>query len=399
MQVSGFDPIHLLSFLQIFLGSILSRAGAGRLLGSDMKKGKEEESNAAKPSEREVFELSGPVHLTFVDWRLPEHRRSVAASLVQGVYILERDRQQNRQGTTALASAWWEHFNFQLIQVLVDEADSSTFGAIYQYKQAQYLNVPNPVPSYVVAFRGTITKPDSRARDIKLDLQFVLNGLTRCSRYKAGLQAIEGLVSQVGPSNVWLAGHSLGAAIALQAGKHMAKRGCYVETYLFNPPFSSLPLEKIKDAWLKDGIRYTGSLLTAGLATLVKGISSSTSSITGLATHGPQSNDPFLGLYSWVPNLFVNPADPICLEYVGYFEYRDKMVAMGRGGIERIAAKNSIVSLVSGMMGRDGEAAHLLPSAFVTSNMSPAEDFKKAHGIHQWWSPHPYWHSKVYQLR
>ncbi|KAF9607775.1 hypothetical protein IFM89_000122, partial [Coptis chinensis] len=32
------------------------------------------------------------------------HRRSVAASLVQGVYVLERDRQENRQGPHALAS-------------------------------------------------------------------------------------------------------------------------------------------------------------------------------------------------------------------------------------------------------------------------------------------------------
>ncbi|KAF9598443.1 hypothetical protein IFM89_027876 [Coptis chinensis] len=32
------------------------------------------------------------------------HRRSLAASLVQGVYVLERDRQENRQGPHALAS-------------------------------------------------------------------------------------------------------------------------------------------------------------------------------------------------------------------------------------------------------------------------------------------------------
>ncbi|KAF9596372.1 hypothetical protein IFM89_009720 [Coptis chinensis] len=32
------------------------------------------------------------------------HRRSVAASLVQGVFVLERDCQENRQGPHALAS-------------------------------------------------------------------------------------------------------------------------------------------------------------------------------------------------------------------------------------------------------------------------------------------------------
>ncbi|GAB2293956.1 hypothetical protein Dimus_028170 [Dionaea muscipula] len=374
-----------------------------------MKRGKEKEENAAKPSDREVFEISGPMHLTFVDWRLPEHRRSVAASLVQGVYILERDRQQKRQGTAAaLASMWWEYFNFQLIQILVDKVDASTFGAIFQYKQMIIPYPPNqtaapcpsPSPSYIVAFRGTVTKPDSRARDIKLDIQFVLNGLTRSSRYQIGLQAVQGLVSTVGPSNVWLAGHSLGAAMALQAGKQMAKRGCYVQTYLFNPPFASPPLEKIEDQRLKDGIRFAGSVLTAGLATLVKGISSKSSSHSrSVGAQSSSTDDPFLGLYTWVPYLFVNPADPICSEYVGYFEHWSKMVAMGAGGIERIAAQNSILSLVSGVLGRDGEAAHLVPCAFVTSNMIPSEDFKKAHGIHQWWNPHPYWNSKFYQLR
>ncbi|KAF9613655.1 hypothetical protein IFM89_009543 [Coptis chinensis] len=37
-------------------------------------------------------------------WENAHHRRSVAASLVQGVYVLERDRLENRQGPHALAS-------------------------------------------------------------------------------------------------------------------------------------------------------------------------------------------------------------------------------------------------------------------------------------------------------
>ncbi|MFS7981678.1 hypothetical protein Hanom_Chr10g00953801 [Helianthus anomalus] len=43
----------------------------------------------------------------------PDHRRSVAACLVQGVYILERDRQENRQALEALAPPWWKWNFFQ----------------------------------------------------------------------------------------------------------------------------------------------------------------------------------------------------------------------------------------------------------------------------------------------
>ena len=58
----------------------------------------------------------------------------MAASLVQAVYVLERDRQLNRQSVEALAPSWWEFFHFELIRKLVDDADMSIFGAIFEFK-------------------------------------------------------------------------------------------------------------------------------------------------------------------------------------------------------------------------------------------------------------------------
>jgi hypothetical protein len=55
------------------------------------------------------------------------------ASLVQDMYILERDRQCSRQGPNAHASAWWRFFHFELRQVLIDAVDSSIFGAVYVF--------------------------------------------------------------------------------------------------------------------------------------------------------------------------------------------------------------------------------------------------------------------------
>ncbi|KAL7230001.1 hypothetical protein ACSBR2_008531 [Camellia fascicularis] len=279
-------------------------------------------------SEREIFSLSGPVYLTVDDWRNPHHRRSVVASLVQGVYILERDRQQNRQGPQALAPPWWDFFHFQLIHVLVDDVDHSTFGAIYEFKFPPYCNyfVQNP-PRYVVAFRGTITKPDTWLQDLKLDLKFIQNSLQQSTRFQVAMQAVQNMVAKAGAANIWLAEHSLGSAIALLAGKNMVKIGCFVETYLFNPPFTSAPIETIKNKKLKHQIRFTSSVVTAGIAVAVNGHHQS-----------PKKDDSFSVLSGWIPYLFVNPLDPISSKYIGHFEHRLKMMKVGDGSLGRLAA-------------------------------------------------------------
>lgn len=340
-------------------------------------------------SEREIFSLSGPLYLTVVDWRNTYHRRSIAASLVQSVYILERDRQQNRQGPNALAPPWWDFFHFRLIQVLVDNEDQSYFGAIYESKFPN--SHFNPAPKYVIAFRGTIAKKGNRSQDFKLDLGLIRNNLHTSSRFHIGLQTVQSIVQNHGVSDIWLAGHSLGSSIALLIGRDMVKMGIHLETYLFNPPFTSLPIEKIMtNEKLKHGIRFAHSVLTAGLA----------SAVNIHRPKPPHKIDPFALLSAWVPYLFVNPSDPICAEYIGYFEHREKMVAIGAGEIGRIATQNSIRSIIGNATGKDqSEPSHLLPSAFVTINLSPSPDFKTAHGIHQWWNPDLQCNYKLYQFR
>ncbi|KAJ6797181.1 GDSL esterase/lipase-like [Iris pallida] len=328
-------------------------------------------------SERDVFSVSGPTYLASVNWECPHQRRSVAASLVQSVYILERDRQENRQPPEALAPAWWEFFHFELIRKLVDDADLSIFGAVYEFKPAartQDSYLAN-APKIVVAFRGTLTKKDSIARDLNLDLQLIQNGLHQTSRSEIAMQAVRNVVSTVGSSNVWLAGHSLGSAMATLAGKNMAKTGVMLDTFLFNPPFVSAPIERIRDKKVKHGLRIAGSVITAGLSLALKG------------KNLPKSQDSFSVLSSWVPCLFVNPNDHICSEYIGYFEHRRNMEEIGAGSIERLATQNSLGDLFLSALGKESDPLHLLPSASLTVNLSPSPDFKQAHGIHQWWKP------------
>ncbi|KAF5734994.1 Dynamin-related 5A [Tripterygium wilfordii] len=344
-------------------------------------------------TEREAFDLSGPLHLTATDWTNATHRRSVAASLVQAVYILERDRQQKREGPDALASPWWEFFHFKLLRNLVDDADFCIFGAIYEFKPpSSHGEISTKgTPKYVIAFRGTLTKPDSFSRDIELDIHLIRNGLHRTSRFEIAMQAVRNMVASVGGSNVWLAGHSLGAAMAMLAGKTMAKTGIFLESFLFNPPFLSAPIERIKEKKVKHGIRIAASVITAGLA-------------IANASKNPrshQSNDQFTTLSAWVPGLFVNPADHVCSEYIGYFEHRKKMEEIGAGSIEKLATQNSLTSLLMTAIGKqqpqDQEPLHLIPSANVTVNLTPSRDLKAAHGIHQWWSPDMHFESNLHR--
>lgn len=296
--------------------------------------------------------------------------------MVQGVYILERDRQEKREGSKALAPPWWTFFQFKLLRPLVDDVDSSLFGAIYEFRpsNSQQNDTIYKSPRYVIAFRGTLNKSHSVSRDIELDIHLIKQGLHQTSRSEIAIQAVRNMVETVGDSNVWLAGHSLGSAMAMLTGKTMAKNGIFIESFLFNPPFVSAPIERIKDERVKHGIRFAGSVITAGLAFALQAKQSKDLAV-----------DPFAALAAWVPCLFVNPCDHICSEYIGYFEHRRKMNDIGAGVIEKLATQNSLGGLLMSAFGKESEPLHLIPSASLTVNVTPSRDFKEAHGIHQWW--------------
>ncbi|KAJ3692261.1 hypothetical protein LUZ60_012611 [Juncus effusus] len=328
-------------------------------------------------SEKDIFCVSGPKHLTSIDWSNKDHCRSVAACLVQAVYVLERDRQLNRQFPDNFAPAWWEFFHFDLIRKLIDDADMSIFGAIFELNPPILKNSDSPMtktPRFVIAFRGTITEKHSISRDLTLDLHLVQNGLHKTSRFLIAMQALKNVVSQFPNSEIWICGHSLGSGIGMLVSRNMVKTGKPIPTFLFNPPFCSAPIENIKDERVKQGIRIASSLLTAGLSLALKP-----------RNETPVLEDNFEKLSMWVPQLFVNPNDHLCSEYIGYFEHRDNMDNLGAGSIERLATRNSIGDLFLRFLGRESEPLHLVPSANLCVNLGISPDFKWAHGIMQWW--------------
>ncbi|KAI3938861.1 hypothetical protein MKW92_012484 [Papaver armeniacum] len=243
-----------------------------------------------KQPQNHDFTLSGLSRLTTVD------------CLVKGVYVMEDDRQTKREGCKALAPPWWEFFDFQLLDKLMDDVDWSIFGAVFEFKpKSNNYDYPKGAPRYVIAFRGTVLTEDTAVRDILLDINVFMNNLHHKS-----------------PSRIWLAGHSLGSAIAMLAGKTMAKRGILLVSYLFNPPFVAFLFENIGSRTVKNGIDLASRLLTYGKKDNQE------------KQVPPEHLCKDLSL--WVPNLFLHPADVICSGFIKYFELREKM--RSSGGIE-----------------------------------------------------------------
>ncbi|CAH8272076.1 unnamed protein product [Arabidopsis lyrata] len=259
----------------------------------------------ALDSDRDIFSISGPFHLTSIDWNNSYHRTSVASSLVNGVYILERDRQERRVGSGSLAMPWSMH----------------------------------------------------------------------------AIRAIRNVVDKHNHSAIWLAGHSLGAALVLLAGKTMTRFGYFLESYIFNPPISSIPLEQLP-----------GGDMLKGMFQITKSVVKATVAIALTDLH-VQEEDPKTA--SWIPYLYVNSADPICAGFIDYFKRKTFMSKIGASKIEKAGSGKSVRCLLLERKGKSSssdlstEPLHLLPSADMIVNKNKPTTSMTAHGLHQWWERDP----------
>ncbi|CAN8265012.1 unnamed protein product [Cochlearia groenlandica] len=327
-------------------------------------------------SDRENFSISGPCHLTSIDWTNMYHRTTVTSSLVKSVYVLQLDNEEKRVGLDAKAKPWFDFFHFTLLETLIDQHDSSIYGAIFEYKLNHlYQNAPHLkyVPRYVIAFRGTNLGPETRICDVKLDIRCFFNCLDKGARFLHAVEAIRTMVAK--HKNIWLAGHSLGAGLALLAGKTMIKDNVFLETYIYNPPISSMPLEKIiKSRKLKGIIRIAESVVKGTLALVLKELME-------------QQDDPKTAL--WIPYIYVNPFDIICSEYIGYFKHKTYMCKIGASEIETHSSKYSVRSRLSEIRKKgkssvkSTEPIHHLSAADMIVNRTKSS--VSAHGLQQWW--------------
>ncbi|KAM3261567.1 hypothetical protein ACQJBY_052316 [Aegilops geniculata] len=325
------------------------------------------------------FERSGPTHLMaragsgsirmMIDWDKEEHRRCVAASLVNSTYVMEKDR--GRWSRAQLAPAWWTSFHFHLERTRPLEDERSIFGAIYRHVPPPGQHHPS-APHYIVAFRGTMT-----VDDMQLNAHIVTNTVHDSNRSQLAHQAVRNLLGAVhSRCIVWLTGHSQGASLALEVGRHlMLDHRRNLPTFLFNPPQVSLaPVINLTHSPDDKTDLYTLSkLVKAGLGKVLR-------------PHRKRMEKLFEQLSSWAPNLYVHEKDFLCQGFIDYFEQREKLERRFRGAA-RSATALSYRDMLFYLLGKDKEPRpHLLPSATVWKNSTHVCRLR-SHGLKQWWKP------------
>ncbi|GJN32523.1 hypothetical protein PR202_gb21037 [Eleusine coracana subsp. coracana] len=334
---------------------------------------------------------SSPKKMIEIDWNNLDQRRCITACLVKGSYVLESDQTK----VTQLAPAWWQSFHFRRIDVLECACEcvfckifgpNTWFicGVVFEYVPPEGVPRHPKAPRYIVAFRGTMPRDPTIFGDMRLNLRILLNKQHLCSRFSEARKLVRQLVSSADcdstGSTVWLAGHSLGASIALDVGRDMMMgEGFNLPTFLFNPPHVSLapaanvlgvPEEAKRDVHL-------GSYLVKHAM-----------GKTILRPQKKKMEAVFEKLSSWVPELYVHQRDFICNGYIDHFELR-KQAQERCPRVAKSAATLAYRDLlhpcaVSGFGDKKSGRQHLLPSARLWKNSNPEGN---AHELRQWWHP------------
>ncbi|XP_052169032.1 GDSL esterase/lipase At4g10955-like [Oryza glaberrima] len=319
-------------------------------------------------TDNDSFNIAGPKDMTDINWGSEEHRRCAAACILKGTSL---HAHENNNG---LAPPWWEKFNLELFKELKGH-DQFMFGAIYRYAAGDQPR-PKSAPAYIIAFRGTMLKHSKPLLDLYHDIKVVINDLRKCSHFDRVLTEIRGLmVETTSAAAVWLVGHSLGAAFALDVGRHMMiQENLNFHTFLFNPPQVSmgpainwlhLPQEAKKDLYA-----FSYFVKCALGKTLMK-------------SHRNRMEEIFEKLLPWEPQLYVHEGDIICQGFIDYFEMRQQVDER----FHRVAESAMMMSyrdMASSVFRENKQQPHLLPTArlWKVTKESHNED---PHGLKQWW--------------
>lgn len=309
-----------------------------------------------------------------------EHRRCIAACLVKATYIMEEDRPKCRVYDMGLAPPWWQSFHFELRDLLkcgTDNVDEFIYGAVFEYYPPDPARRHPSAPHYVFALRGTMPRHPKSIHDLFNDIKVFLNDLPCCKRTQKARQMVTNMLIRKGTERyvLWLAGHSLGASLALEVGRAMAdQHGTYLQTFLFNPPnVSPMPAFNLLNPSevAKKDVFTASYLVKAALGATV------------MRNHRSRMENLFQRLSPWVPELYVNERDIICQGFIDYFEQRHK-VEERIGGVGRAAMKLSYRDMLFSLIGSEKERPHLLPSARLWKNSSTSFG---THDLKQWWMP------------
>lgn len=238
-------------------------------------------------------------------------------------------------------------------------------------------------PKYVVAIRGTIlTEEDDLIDDLRIFFE------TMCQEvrlYKHIMHLLEAIYKTYG-SDICVAGHSLGATLALIATRRLAiHRNIVLDGHFFNPPNISMDIlaKKVFTGTMNGLAEGVAVIPLVGKATrwFIRGSCSIATSVAeGVARSMSELLSP--GIFEaaerghnklrdrgYCPHLYVNPKDAISNEYIAHFQGSDPPAVSNAVPITQLFV--------------DAESCHLIPSAYLHTNHW-ASGPHEAHKLHQW---------------
>ncbi|KAG0585917.1 hypothetical protein KC19_2G049400 [Ceratodon purpureus] len=275
--------------------------------------------------------------------------------------------------------------------------------AFYLRKDKHPIMATGPAPRLVIALRGTLLY---LKKDLKEDLSISGELLLESERVKECLILIEKVIKEFlstpgrSKDEICLAGHSLGAGIALLVGKHLATSGTEIDTHLFAPPLLTLAsiasdllhhasgvspnelqvlfFNKLTDRMKESGVGVvvTDEEKHSGVGTIGDAI---------VETFGKRDLDQewkeFQKLRDWVPHFYLNRSDFICVHYITYYEEQNhRRVAATRHNID--ISEQGIITRFFG-----GDAKYInnvVPSANLYISKLYEGRHLKAHSLKQW---------------
>lgn len=283
---------------------------------------------------------------------------------------------------------------------------------------------PHPTlfaPRLAIVLRGTIPYI---AADIIEDLRIAAERQRNTHRLRRCLVLCDEVIRRfleerpgATADQISIAGHSLGAGLAFLIGKHFAtdqKRGLYFDTHCFNPPlvtytsivsgqaipnniFELSERKRLAHGSNQQAITPKSDLRTVWTSLMGNGVTPSpkfqlavqqtTGSELGIfastwvRTFGPEALDQewqeFVALEHWSPNMYLNPSDLVCLQYIKYYEKRQ-----GKANILNVVEPQGIITR---LFGKDAKyISNVVPSAKLYISKMFHNNPLLAHSLKQW---------------
>ena len=203
------------------------------------------------------------------------------------------------------------------------------------------------------------------------------------------MRLLRAITTKYNPHDIWVAGHSLGAALALIATRSLAiDHDIVINTHLFNPPY--LTVGRLASKTMRGILNGVGDIGNGVVSAFgmentwnIRAATDKMADTCGniarrmgrkivkrstYAKRMKKESQKLLDI-GYVPNLYLNPEDPICNEYIKHFQRDYPVYTSFFSGVAQCAVP--------------AKSVHMIPAAVLYINhwaVGPLE----AHKLHQW---------------